>query len=275
MKISIVDIGSNAVKYKIFNSNNFELIEYYREPLRLGRDVFNGGKLLEPTMDRLIKLLQNYSDIFDEKQIEHRHFIATSAIRDSKNSDLLAKKLNDRNIYLKILSGKQEASLLESFNKDITNSAVIDIGGGSVEICVNKDSKMFYESFQLGAVRLLNLSKSERKNLMRDFGNWLSLYNPITETFGLGGNLRSLMQVNDHEGKITIDELKELIDKYNSIDKNTLLNEFKIPEDRIDIVPIAAEIYLFFLNHIGAETIENSFWSISDGLLKKVIKEEL
>ena len=275
MIISIVDIGSNAVKYKIFNSNNSELIEYYREPLRLGRDVFNGGKLLEPTMDRLIKLLQNYSDIFDEKQIEHRHFIATSAIRDSKNSDLLAKKLNDRNIYLKILSGKQEASLLESFNKEITNSAVIDIGGGSVEVCVNKDSKMFYESFQLGAVRLLNISKNERKNLMKDFGNWLSLYNPIAETFGLGGNLRSLMQVNDHEGKITIDELKELIDKYNSIDKNTLLNEFKIPEDRIDIVPIAAEIYLFFLNHIGAETIENSFWSISDGLVKKVVKEEL
>tara|TARA_A100001037_G_scaffold169551_1_gene152257 strand:- start:793 stop:1620 length:828 start_codon:yes stop_codon:yes gene_type:complete len=275
MKISIVDIGSNAVKYKIFNSNNFELIEYYREPLRLGRDVFNGGKLLESTMDRLIKLLQNYSNIFDEKQIEHRHFIATSAIRDSKNSDLLAKKLNDRNIYLKILSGKQEASLLESFNKEITNSAVIDIGGGSVEVCINKDSKMFYESFQLGAVRLLNISKNERKNLMKDFGNWLSLYNPIAETIGLGGNLRSLMQVNDHEGKITIDELKELIDKYNSIDKNILLNEFKIPEDRIDIVPIAAEIYLYFLNHIGAKTIENSFWSISDGLVKKVVKEEL
>tara|TARA_B100000427_G_C15452564_1_gene570243 strand:- start:165 stop:992 length:828 start_codon:yes stop_codon:yes gene_type:complete len=275
MKISIVDIGSNAVKYKIFNSNNFELIEYYREPLRLGRDVFNGGKLLESTMDRLIKLLQNYSDIFDEKQIEHRHFIATSAIRDSKNSDLLAKKLNDRNIYLKILSGKQEASLLESFNKEITNSAVIDIGGGSVEVCINKDSKMFYESFQLGAVRLLNISKNERKNLMKEFGNWLSLYNPIAETFGLGGNLRSLMQVNGHEGKITIDELKELIDKYNSIDKNILLNEFKIPEDRIDIVPIAGEIYLYFLNHIGAKTIENSFWSISDGLVKKVVKEEL
>ena len=226
-------------------------------------------------MDRLIKLLQNYSNIFDEKQIEHRYFIATSAIRDSKNSDLLAKKLNDRNIYLKILSGKQEASLLESFNKEITNSAVIDIGGGSVEVCINKDSKIFYESFQLGAVRLLNLSKSERKNLMREFGNWLSLYNPIAETFGLGGNLRSLMQVNDHEGKITIDELKELIDKYNSIDKNILLNEFKIPEDRIDIVPIAAEIYLYSLNHIGAKTIENSFWSISDGLVKKVVKEEL
>ena len=36
MKISIVDIGSNAVKYKIFNSENFELLEYYREPLTYG-----------------------------------------------------------------------------------------------------------------------------------------------------------------------------------------------------------------------------------------------
>ena len=275
MKISIVDIGSNAVKYKIFDANNFQLIEYYREPLRLGRDVFNGGKLLSSTMNRLINLLQGYSDIFDREQIVHRYFIGTSAIRDSKNSDLLVKKLNNKNIDLKILSGKQEASLLKSFNEDIPNSAVIDIGGGSVEVCVNKDSKSSYESFQLGAVRLLNSNKIERQNLMRDFGDWLSLFNPINETFGLGGNLRSLMQVNDHKGKITIDQLKQLINKYNSVDKNVLLNQFKIAEDRIDIVPIAAEIYLYFLNHIGAKTIENSFWSISDGLVKKVIKEEL
>ena len=275
MKISIVDIGSNAVKYKIFDANNFQLIEYYREPLRLGRDVFNGGKLLSSTMNRLINLLQGYSDIFDREQIVHRYFIGTSAIRDSKNSDLLVKKLNNKNIDLKILSGKQEASLLKSFNEDIPNSAVIDIGGGSVEVCVNKDSKTSYESFQLGAVRLLNSNKIERQNLMRDFGDWLSLFNPINETFGLGGNLRSLMQVNDHKGKITIDQLKQLVNKYNSVDKNVLLNQFKIAEDRIDIVPIAAEIYLYFLNHIGAETIENSFWSISDGLVKKVIKEEL
>ena len=79
----------------------------------------------------------------------------------------------------------------------------------------------------------------------------------------------------DSQQKDVFKEIFELIDKYNSIDKNILLNEFKIPEDRIDIVPIAAEIYLYFLNHIGAKTIENSFWSISDGLLKKVIKEEL
>ena len=67
MKISIVDIGSNAVKYKIFNSENFELDEYYREPLRLGRDVFSENKLSESTISKLIDLLVRYSEIFKER----------------------------------------------------------------------------------------------------------------------------------------------------------------------------------------------------------------
>ena len=93
MKISIVDIGANAVKYKIFNSENFELVEYYREPLRLGRDVFSKNELSESTINKLIDLLIRYSEIFKERNIEQTYFIATSAVRDSENSDVLISRL--------------------------------------------------------------------------------------------------------------------------------------------------------------------------------------
>ena len=275
MKISIVDIGSNAVKYKIFNSENFELVEYYREPLRLGRDVFSKNKLSESTINKLIDLLARYSDIFKERNIEETYFIATSAVRDSENSDVLISKLEEKNIHLKILTGKQEASLLVNFNKDIEDSAVIDIGGGSVEVCINSKSNMHYESFQLGAVRLLNLNQDQRYEAMSQFGNWLEEFTPIPTTFGLGGNLRAIMQANDHKGLIHVEDLKNLIDNYNRLDEDILIQKFEIPKDRIDIVPIAAEIYLFFLSKIGAKTIENSFSSISDGLVRKVIRGEL
>ena len=53
------------------------------------------------------------------------------------------------------------------------------------------------------------------------------------------------------------------------------MEKFSIPTDRIDIVPLAAKIYLFFLLKLGATSIENSFFSISDGLVKKIVKEEL
>ena len=37
MSIAIVDVGSNAVKYKIFTNNNYlKPVEYVRKPLRLG-----------------------------------------------------------------------------------------------------------------------------------------------------------------------------------------------------------------------------------------------
>lgn len=275
MKISIVDIGSNAVKYKIFNSENFELVEYYREPLRLGRDVFSKNELSESTINKLIDLLIRYSEIFKERNIEQTYFIATSAVRDSENSDVLISKLEEKNIHLKILTGKQEASLLVNFNKDIEDSAVIDIGGGSVEVCINSKSDMHYESFQLGAVRLLNLNQDQRYEAMSQFGSWLEKFTPIPTTFGLGGNLRAIMQANDHKGLIHVEDLKNLIDNYNRLDEDILIQKFEIPKDRIDIVPIAAEIYLFFLSKIGAKTIENSFSSISDGLVRKVITGEL
>ena len=275
MKISIVDIGSNAVKYKIFNSENFELVEYYREPLRLGRDVFSKNELSESTINKLIDLLIRYSEIFKERNIEQTYFIATSAVRDSENSDVLISRLEEKNIHLKILTGKQEASLLVNFNKDIEDSAVIDIGGGSVEVCINSKSDMHYESFQLGAVRLLNLDQNQRYEAMSQFGSWLEEFTPIPTTFGLGGNLRAIMQANDHQGLIHVEDLKNLIDNYNRLDEDILIQKFEIPKDRIDIVPIAAEIYLFFLSKIGAKTIENSFSSISDGLVRKAIRGEL
>ena len=83
------------------------------------------------------------------------------------------------------------------------------------------------------------------------------------------------MQANDHKGLIHAEDLKSLIDNYNRLDEDTLIQKFEIPKDRIDIVPIAAEIYLFFLSKIGAKTIENSFSSISDGLVRKVVTGEL
>ncbi len=67
MNYAIVDIGSNAIKYKIFN-NNLELVEYYRHPLRLGRDVFSKGYLEEKTIQDLLTLLLKYKEIFEKNK---------------------------------------------------------------------------------------------------------------------------------------------------------------------------------------------------------------
>ena len=274
MNIAIVDIGSNAIKYKIFDKK-FNLIEYYRYPLRLGRDVFSKGSLSKNTINDLEELLERYLNIFKQKGIEDYHFIATSALRDCTNKDELLLNLSYKGINVKIISGDTEASLLAELNKELINTAVIDIGGGSVEICINSNKELFSKSFQLGAVRLLNFSKKEKVNALQELTEWLRDFKDINHLYGLGGNLRALMQANDLEGVLDASDFSGYVDNYLSIDDEVLIQNFKIPKDRVDIIPEALNLYQIIIDTLNARKIENSFWSISDGLVKKIITDQL
>ena len=274
MNYAIVDIGSNAIKYKIFNQN-LELVEYYRHPLRLGRDVFSKGYLEEKTIQDLLTLLLKYKEIFEKNNIEDVHYIATSALRDTKNSQEIADVLKDNDIDLKIISGDVEASLLSEFNETKINSAVIDIGGGSLEICINSNNDIHAKSFQLGAVRLLNLNNKDKTFAINELRGWLRQFNSIKHIYGLGGNLRALMQANSVTGPIDSSDFDQHVSNYLSIDNDVLINEYKIPEDRIDIIPEALNLYSLIIKELKADIIENSFWSISDGMVKKILKDQL
>ena len=274
MNIAIVDIGSNAIKYKIFDSNNMELKDYYREPLRLGRDVFTNGYLSDYNCEKLYSLLNRYKDIFEEQGITTTHFIATSALRDAKNNNNIIEELKDQGIDVKVISGDIEASLLKNYDFTHETEAIIDIGGGSVEICVKQDDSYIAKSFQLGAVRLLNYSQAEQTEAFKELGAWLGQFSSIESLVGLGGNLRALMQANEISSEFDTKLFDSYAQKYNSLSNDQLINEFNIPKDRIDIIPNALNIYSYIIKETKAKVISNSFWSISDGLAQKLIREE-
>ena len=274
MNIAIVDIGSNAIKYKIFDSNNMELKDYYREPLRLGRDVFTNGYLSDYNCEKLYSLLKRYKDIFEEQGITTTHFIATSALRDAKNNNNIIEELKDQGIDVKVISGDIEASLLKNYDFTHETEAIIDIGGGSVEICVKQGDSYIAKSFQLGAVRLLSYSQAEQTEAFKDLGAWLGQFSSIESLVGLGGNLRALMQANEISSEFDTKLFNSYAQKYNSLSNDQLINEFNIPEDRIDIIPNALNIYSYIIKETKAKVISNSFWSISDGLAQKLIREE-
>ena len=273
MNIAIVDIGSNAIKYKIFDRNNMELKDYYREPLRLGRDVFTNGYLSDYNCEKLYSLLNRYKDIFKEQGITTTHFIATSALRDAKNNNNIIEELKDQGIDVKVISGDIEASLLKNYDFTHETEAIIDIGGGSVEICVKQGDSYIAKSFQLGAVRLLSYSQAEQTEAFKDLGAWLGQFSSIESLVGLGGNLRALMQANEISSEFDTKLFDSYVQKYNSLSNDQLINEFNIPEDRIDIIPNALNIYSYIIKETKAKVISNSFWSISDGLAQKLIRE--
>ena len=72
MKIASIDIGTNAIKSKIFKTTptSIEFIEGMRSPIRLGSEVFNEGKLSQEKLDQVISTIKSYESIF-QKNINH------------------------------------------------------------------------------------------------------------------------------------------------------------------------------------------------------------
>jgi exopolyphosphatase/guanosine-5'-triphosphate,3'-diphosphate pyrophosphatase len=271
--IAIVDIGSNAVKYKIFDKKSMELIEYVREPLRLGTDVFITGSLSIEKINALLKLLNEYKKTFEIKNINECHFIATSAIRDASNNKLIVDALRKENINLQIISGEVEAELLSNFQCLNKKYCVVDIGGGSLEIFVDDGLSKSYKSFQLGAVRLLTDKYNNSSKEIDALKDWLKKFKDVEVVYGLGGNLRSLFEVSEIEKSIKTNEMKTIVENFKKFNKQELISKFNLPPDRIDIAPVAANLYEMIATELNANVIENSFWSISNGLFNKIINE--
>ncbi len=271
--IAIVDIGSNAVKYKIFDKKSMEIIEYVREPLRLGTDVFTTGSLSIEKINALLKLLNEYKNTFEIKNINECHFIATSAIRDASNNKLIVDALRKENINLQIISGEVEAELLSNFQCLNKKYCVVDIGGGSLEIFVDDGLSKSFKSFQLGAVRLLTDKYNNSAMEIDALKDWLKKFKDVEVVYGLGGNLRSLFEVSEIEKSIKTNEMKTIVENFKKFNKDELISKFNLPPDRIDIAPVAANLYEMIATELNANVIENSFWSISNGLFNKIINE--
>ena len=271
--IAIVDIGSNAVKYKIFDKKSMEIIEYVREPLRLGTDVFTTGSLSIEKINALLKLLKEYKNTFEIKNINECHFIATSAIRDASNNKLIVDALRKENINLQIISGEVEAELLSNFQCLNKKYCVVDIGGGSLEIFVDDGLSKSFKSFQLGAVRLLTDKYNNSAMEIDALKDWLKKFKDVEVVYGLGGNLRSLFEVSEIEKSIKTNEMKTIVENFTKFNKDELISKFNLPPDRIDIAPVAANLYEIIATELNAKIIENSFWSISNGLFNKIINE--
>ena len=158
MKIASIDIGTNAIKSKIFYTTptSIKCIKAMRSPIRLGGEVFEQGQLSQNKLDQVIKTIRGYEKIFIKNEIERFDIIATSAFRDTANSEE-ARRYVETAIHhpLRVISGLEEAKLMRFHPQAQTGQTklLIDLGGGSTELYLRKGTKIEIRSFQLGAVR--------------------------------------------------------------------------------------------------------------------------
>jgi exopolyphosphatase/guanosine-5'-triphosphate,3'-diphosphate pyrophosphatase len=129
--------------------------------LRLAEQLKNDGDLKKYSVKTLIEVLQECNKFIEEHNCDELLAFATSAIRESKNSDAILEKVKtETGIDLQVLDGEHEAILTflavrRWFGWSSGRLLVADIGGGSLEVAIGADEHPEVAmSTPLGAGRL-------------------------------------------------------------------------------------------------------------------------
>ena len=275
MKIASVDIGTNAVKSKIFETTptSIKYIDGIRSPIRLGTEVFKEGKLSDKKLNELVNTLKKYQKKFIKDKINQYEIIATSALRNSSNSEQARRYIENKIEHpIRIISGLEEAKLISFHPKAQLgkNKMFIDVGGGSTEIYIYKLNKHFIQSFQLGSVRMM-LKKDEITEWKR-MEKWLKNHKDIETIIGLGGNVRSFLNIHNSK-KMKRDSFHEKFKKLNELNIKERIEKYGLATDRADVIGFAMRIYEKIVKQLDIKTIQSTKWGVSDSIAVKTFHE--
>lgn len=237
MRIGIVDLGTNSVRFALYEENLGQIHCLYKKKLMLrpGQGVYQTGRLKKSVVRRLVSAFTKYRHLADQFAVETIYAAATAALREAENANKVIRRIMSQSgIKIQIISGEKEAQLIAQgilhFDAPKSNPfCLIDIGGGSTEISLF-DKKKFrpfpYKkpsqirpkqqlSLPLGAFRLQQMflphpqspHLSHRLAHLSQMRHWIGLElekslgrfskNALTLGVGSSGTIRALARILD------------------------------------------------------------------------------
>ena len=146
----------------------------------------------------------------------------------------------------------------------------IDVGGGSTEIYIYKSNKHFIQSFQLGGVRLM--LKKDEINEWKRMEKWLKNHKDIETIIGLGGNVRSFLNIHNSK-KMKTDSFNKKFKKLNELNIKEKIEKYGFAPDRADVIGFAMRIYEKIIKQLDIKTIQSTKWGVSDSIAVKTFHE--
>ncbi|MFC1569881.1 hypothetical protein ACFL4L_06565 [bacterium] len=128
---------------EINSAGDLSTIAQYAETTRLGRDIHQTGMIGRQGLIDTMHILQKYQTIADQYHAEKMTIVGTQVFRLAQNrDDILKTILKKTGLSVEILTAEQEAEY--SFQgavsgKQISNTLVMDIGGGSTEMIIGEN----------------------------------------------------------------------------------------------------------------------------------------
>jgi len=289
---SVIDIGTNTCLLLTANLHDNILTKLYeaQEIPRLGKDLYKTGMISRESFQKVSEIFNRYISVSKEYGSERIFAFGTSAMRDAKNStDFIDFIEKSTGIRIRIITGNEEAKYSYEgavFDIDKNKSyAVLDIGGGSTEICFKERDEVSSVSFDIGAVRLFEHNQ-DLKNLesikisIRSKINSENVDIGERKLVGVAGTITTLSSIKSgledfneniiHKDILRISDINDIFNKLTSMTAKERLDLGSYMAGRSDVIITGTLILLEIMKFLNAEEITVSAKGLRYGLFLNI-----
>jgi exopolyphosphatase/guanosine-5'-triphosphate,3'-diphosphate pyrophosphatase len=298
-RVAAIDIGSNSIRAivaDVDSSGAIRVIDELKDAPRLGAGLETSGMLDPAAMRRASDAVLRMATLARAHGAGRVEAVATSAVRDASNADEFVELVRaDAGLPVRVLEGEDEARLgyrsaLAHFDLGVGRWAVVDIGGGSLELALSADGLVDrLVSLPLGALRLTERflgAECERRDvraLRRHVREALRVRLPARDwrgakIIGSGGtftNLAGMFRARQeivtaqtiHGTRVSRVDLEHILD---ALQDTTLAERQRFPGlnmARADIIVAGLAVVAEVMARLDAHELTVSGYGIREGLL--------
>ncbi|HUS32249.1 MAG TPA: Ppx/GppA phosphatase family protein [Kofleriaceae bacterium] len=286
--LGAIDAGSNAIRVVIAELGVTELvrIEAERIPVRLGRNAFTRGELDEKTIDDAVGAFVHFRQRFDAHGVVLYRAVATSAVRNASNRDVLLHRLyHEAGIELEVIEGEEEARLvrkavMQSLGPQAVPRAILDLGGGSLEVNLKAGSVWRGHSLPVGTVRLLEtfgldgaIADAEAGMVRRytaTLMHTIAKNGPQSGTAAItGGNAEALARIiaKDGSNSFELADLEKALPDIVSATVEQRMDKLGVKRDRAEVLGIASLVFATAARQLGLQKLVAPGVGVREGVL--------
>ena len=301
---AVIDVGSNAMRCQVAvvdHPKHYRVLEQERQPVRLGRDVFNTGRLNPQSADAALKVLFDFKKLADRFRVKAIRAVGTSALREASDGRSLIRRAAKLGVPLEILSEEDEARLISlgimsGLRFHLPLGLFLDIGGGSVELAVANTTNTFcLFSLPLGAVRLTEryiANDPPRRKEVKEIREFVQAQlKPVvrrvqrekfTMAFGSGGTITALTETDtrvtgnaNRAGSLTVlrrQRLKALLEILMNEPAAERAAMISGDPKRADIIVAGGLVLHEVMSEMGLDYLFVSRGGLRDGLMVDLLQ---
>lgn len=300
MRRAVLDLGSNSFHVLVADvdpAGYVDPVARERQMLHLGRVVAQHGRITPEAADRAVASVEHLAELARRTGAVDTLAVATSALRDADNGREVVERLaTAAGAAIRVLPGPEEARLgylgvRAAIGVETVGLAVIDLGGGSLELAVGTQrTPDLVTSSDIGVSRLSALvshdpvKRRELDRLHEVVDDELALAGGAFEAtlpdrvVAVGGTVRAMARVVAAQDgmwvpmtlnriPVTLARLRTLRDRLCTLDRDDRADLDGMKAKRADHLHIACVVLVRVLEHLGVDDLEVCDWGLREGVL--------